>query len=113
MVFIFALCLAVGVMAVSASAAEIVASGACGADGDNVTWTLDDEGVLMISGEGLTYAWYVAPAGEDEFVKSSSFTGSTYSTEMSENRDGRQVYCVIKDKYGNTVKTKTVKLFME
>ena len=30
----------------------IVASGACGIDGSNVTWTLDSEGTLTISGEG-------------------------------------------------------------
>ena len=36
----------------SASAAEVVASGECGADGDNLTWTLDDEGMLTISGQG-------------------------------------------------------------
>jgi len=32
--------------------AEIVASGTCGADGDNLTWTLDSDGVLTISGTG-------------------------------------------------------------
>ena len=31
---------------------NIIASGVCGADGDNVTWTLDDEGTLTISGTG-------------------------------------------------------------
>ena len=31
------------------SAAEIVESGECG---DNLTWTLDDEGTLTISGTG-------------------------------------------------------------
>ena len=36
-------------MPVIASAAT---SGSCGANGDNVTWTLDDEGTLTISGEG-------------------------------------------------------------
>lgn len=30
----------------------IVASGTCGAQGDNLTWTLDDAGTLTISGEG-------------------------------------------------------------
>ena len=30
----------------------IVASGTCGAQGDNLTWTLDDSGTLTISGEG-------------------------------------------------------------
>ncbi|MCR4671782.1 MAG: leucine-rich repeat domain-containing protein [Lachnospiraceae bacterium] len=33
-------------------AAEIVDSGDCGADGSNVTWTFDDEGLLTISGNG-------------------------------------------------------------
>lgn len=32
--------------------AAIIDSGECGADGDNVTWTLDDEGTLIISGTG-------------------------------------------------------------
>lgn len=34
---------------VIANAAE---SGICGADGDNLTWTLDDNGTLTISGTG-------------------------------------------------------------
>ena len=38
--------------AITANAAEIVDSGSCGAEGDNVTWTLDSEGTLTISGEG-------------------------------------------------------------
>ncbi len=32
--------------------AETVASGTCGAEGDNLTWTLDSDGVLTISGTG-------------------------------------------------------------
>ena len=31
---------------------EIIDSGNCGADGDNLTWTLDDKGTLTISGNG-------------------------------------------------------------
>ena len=31
---------------------NIIASGTCGAEGDNVTWELDDSGTLTISGEG-------------------------------------------------------------
>ena len=30
----------------------VVASGSCGAEGDNLTWTLDDNGLLIISGTG-------------------------------------------------------------
>ena len=32
--------------------AEIIKQGTCGKNGDNLTWTLDDEGLLTISGEG-------------------------------------------------------------
>lgn len=31
---------------------SVIASGECGADGDNVLWLLDDQGVLTITGEG-------------------------------------------------------------
>ena len=45
------LCFAVGVVA-SAEDRAIVDSGECGAQGDNVIWTLYDDGELVISGEG-------------------------------------------------------------
>lgn len=45
------LCLLVGVAPPWVHAA-VVASGNCGANGDNVTWTLDDAGTLTISGSG-------------------------------------------------------------
>ncbi len=38
-----------------ASAAKIVRSGECG---DNLTWTLDDEGTLTISGTGDMWKWH-------------------------------------------------------
>ena len=37
---------------VAESTASIIDSGECGAEGDNVTYTLDSNGVLTISGEG-------------------------------------------------------------
>ena len=40
-----------------ASAADIVESGECGAEGSNLTWTLDSEGTLTISGEGEMPKW--------------------------------------------------------
>ena len=42
----------IGVVLVFPSEAAVVISGVCGADGDNVTWILDDEGTLTISGTG-------------------------------------------------------------
>ena len=40
--------------AVRANAASVIASGTCG---DNLTWTLDDEGALIISGTGDMINW--------------------------------------------------------
>ena len=62
-VFAFALVLAAGwLLAAPAARAEIVSSGNCGKDGANVTWTLDDEGLLTISGSGAMndYSGYSA-----------------------------------------------------
>jgi len=51
LLIVAALCaaLCIGVMLVSASAAEIVDSGKCGT---NLTWSLDSDGLLTIDGEG-------------------------------------------------------------
>ena len=48
------LCLCLFALSPSASAAEVVDSGYCGGEGDgtNLTWTLTDDGVLTIAGEG-------------------------------------------------------------
>jgi uncharacterized repeat protein (TIGR02543 family) len=64
-------------------------------------------------GDGLTYTWYFKNAGETSFSKTTSFTGPSYSVEMNSARAGRQIYCVITDKYGNTVITDVVTLSMK
>ena len=63
-------------------------------------------------GEGLTYKWYIKNASGTKFSLSSAFTGATYSVTMDSSRSGRQVYCVITDKYGKSVKTDIATLFM-
>ena len=59
----FAMTIICLVFAISANAAEIIDSGECGINGDNVKWSLDSEGVVTISGEGrmAEYDYY---AGE-------------------------------------------------
>ena len=66
---------------------------------------------IKAKGEGLKYQWYIKNEGGSKFSKS-SVTSATYSCKMSEKTDGRQAYCVITDKYGNTVKSKTVTLYL-
>ena len=63
-------------------------------------------------GEGLTYEWYFRNAGDSDFSYTDSFTGNSYSVEMSAARDGRQIYCVITDANGNSVQTDTVTISM-
>ena len=65
------------------------------------------------TGDGLTYKWYYKNKGAFKFFYTRTFTGNEYSVTMSDLCDGRQIYCVITDKYGNSVKTDTVTLFQE
>lgn len=67
---------------------------------------------VKAAGDGLTYAWYVKNKGASKFTKVST-TASTYSVKMSSTIKDRQVYCVVKDKYGKTVKSSTVTLKMK
>ena len=55
----------------------------------------------------MKYQWYYASAGSTKFSKS-SIAKSSYSAEMNDSRNGRQVYCVITDNFGQKVTTKTV-----
>jgi len=62
-------------------------------------------------GDGLKYQWYIKNAGSTKYSKS-SITTNTYSVAMSDKAKDRYVYCVVTDKYGNTVKSNTVVLRM-
>ena len=64
---------------------------------------------LKATGDGLTYKWYFKDAGKSSFTASSSTT-NTYSFPVTAERNGRQVYCVVTDKYGNTAKSNTVSM---
>ncbi len=64
---------------------------------------------VKAAGDGLKYTWYVKNPGSSKYTKS-SITKSTYSVKMTKKISGRLVYCVVKDKYGKTVKSTTVSL---
>ena len=73
--FVLAVLMIASLLPATALAADIVASGTCGAEGNgsNLTWTLDSEGVLTISGTGAMkeYVPYKAPwYGSSSRVKS-------------------------------------------
>ncbi|NLD84292.1 MAG: hypothetical protein GX637_09010, partial [Clostridiales bacterium] len=64
---------------------------------------------VTATGDGLTYQWYVKDLGSSSFTKSSNTT-KTYSVALTAAKSGRQVYCVVGDKYGNTVQSNTATL---
>ena len=66
---------------------------------------------VVVSGNGLTYAWWYKDTGMNAFKKG-SITTATYSVEMNETRNGRQLYCIVTDKNGNTAKSNTVTISM-
>ena len=77
------------------------------ANGDIATFTLNAEGV------GLIYKWYYKNKNDSRFYYTKTFDNmKTYSVEMNDVRDGRQIYCVITDKYGNSVQSEIVTLYM-
>ena len=61
------------------------------------------------AGKGLRYQWFVKNLEDDAFVES-DITEATYTIVMEQGIDGREVYCVITDQYGNSVKTDVVTL---
>ena len=76
------------------------------------TWAYDGENVAVgveATGDGLTYTWYYKNASSSSF-KQSSLTTPIYAVKATESTDGRQVYCVVTDAYGNTAKSDTVTL---
>ncbi len=74
--FLLALIVVLG-MTVSASAAEIVDSGTCG---DNLTWTLDHEGTLTISGKGEMWN-FLTEESDDEFSNKTPW--NNWSSEIT------------------------------
>jgi len=64
---------------------------------------------VKAEGEDLKYQWYLRNAGDDTWYPS-AVTTKNYSGTMTNDRAGREVYCVITDAQGKSVTTDTVKL---
>ena len=67
---------------------------------------------IAATGDGIKYQWYYSTDGGNSFSKSSC-TATSYSQTMSKSIDGRKLYCVVTDKYGNTAKSNTITLGMK
>ena len=75
-------------------------------EGETVTVT------VVARGEGLSYQWFVKKPTAAKFSKS-SITTDTYSVALTAARSGNQIYCVITDAAGNTVRTNTVTMTID
>ena len=69
--------------------------------GESATFT------VKATGSGLKYQWYYRDAGAEEWEKS-TVTKSSYTTTMKQERDGREIYCEVKDGSGEILKTRIV-----
>ena len=68
---------------------------------------------VKATGDGLKYQWYYAKKGSSSFKKLSGATNATYSAKVSKSVNGYKYYCVVTDKYGQTVRSSAVTLTMK
>ena len=67
---------------------------------------------VVAEGDSLTYQWWIKNLDSTAFTKS-KIKKATYSTTVTESSNGRQLYCDITDKYGNSVQTNTVTMTVD
>ncbi len=66
---------------------------------------------VSATGNISTYEWYCKPQTALAFEKNTEFTSNSYTlSEMNEETNGCEVFCMITDAYGNKIKTQTVTL---
>ena len=64
-------------------------------------------------GEGLTYRWYYKDRGMSKYKLTTAFKSSSYAVSMTAARSGRKIYCVVTDKFHNSVQSATVTIKMK
>ena len=67
---------------------------------------------MSVEGECLSYQWYYKEKNQKKFSASSNKT-SAYAYSMQSYMNGRSVYCVITDRFGNTVQTDTATIHVK
>ncbi|MBQ1554076.1 MAG: hypothetical protein IIZ68_01325, partial [Clostridia bacterium] len=64
---------------------------------------------VTANGPGITYQWQYSD-DQGKTWQQSSLTGATYKTTLTDSRNGRFVRCVVTDKYGNAVTSKSASM---
>lgn len=80
--------------------AEIIASGECGAEGDNVTWTFDSDGILTLSGAGETVSFESLTEAADNRPFSGFVEKNVCSIVIQEGITSIGSYLLPKEWYG-------------
>ncbi|MBQ7646587.1 MAG: Ig-like domain-containing protein, partial [Clostridia bacterium] len=71
-------------------------------------WNEFPDITVIAEGPELTYKWYYRDAGQTKWKVSSDNDNCYDSYPLDETRNGREVYCLITDRYGFTVKSNVV-----
>lgn len=58
-------------------------------------------------GDGLQYKWFVKKASDTEFILEENIAGNEYQVNVDESLNGAMAYCVVTDKYGDSVTSET------
>ena len=66
--------------------------------------------IVGAKGKGVTYQWYFKKAGQTEWKVWSNRTHATESVTPNATWDGIQLYCLVKDASGKSVKSNTIKI---
>ena len=65
---------------------------------------------LKASGIGLTYQWYFKKTGQSGFSLWSSHTKASETCTPNDSWNGIQLYCIVKDSRGSSLKSNTIKV---
>ena len=65
---------------------------------------------LKAEGDGLTYQWYYQKAGQTKFNAWENRTHASESCKPNATWNGIQLYCIVKDRNGNSVQSNTIKV---
>ena len=64
---------------------------------------------IQATGDGLKYQWFVKMPTSSSYAKSSQ-TGTTYSVQMTDERNGMKICCKVTDKYGHSITSEVAAL---
>ena len=64
--------------------------------------------IPLLRGSGLTYQWYYKKVGQSGFSIWKGHTSASDTCTPNAIWNGIQLYCIIKDSAGNTVKSDTI-----